>query len=357
MREIGAAAMADIARGAGILGAGGGGDPYLGSLMAKEAIRRHGPVRLVDVAEVAPDAVVALVGMLGAPTVGVEKIPSGFEAGHALAMLEDLIGEQITHVASIEAGGVNSTIPFLAAATTGRVLVDCDGMGRAFPEVQMMIPSLRGIANPQIVMTDDKGNAVVVRARDDIWSERFARAISIVMGCEATTAQFVMRGRQLQDAMVGGTLTLCERLGREVAAARADGRDAVRAAAGVLRGRVIFSGTVRDVVRSTMGGFARGHADIAGDEHGDRRLRLEFQNEHLVAMEDGKVLVSVPDLICVLESDTGEPITTEGLRFGQRVRVIGAPCDRRWRTPEGLERVGPRYFGYDFDYVAVEHIA
>ncbi|MDR0359838.1 MAG: DUF917 domain-containing protein, partial [bacterium] len=26
----------------------------------------------------------------------------------------------------------------------------------------------------------------------------------------------------------------------------------------------------------------------------------------------------------------------------------------RWRTPRGLELVGPRYFGYDFDYVPLE---
>jgi len=34
--------------------------------------------------------------------------------------------------------------------------------------------------------------------------------------------------------------------------------------------------------------------------------------------------------------------------------VIATPCDRRWRTAAGLELAGPRYFGYEIDYVPVE---
>jgi DUF917 family protein len=36
------------------------------------------------------------------------------------------------------------------------------------------------------------------------------------------------------------------------------------------------------------------------------------------------------------------------------VVVLGMPCTAKWRTPQGLELVGPRYFGYDIDYVPVE---
>ncbi|MBN6051690.1 DUF917 family protein, partial [Nonomuraea sp. RK-328] len=61
-------------------------------------------------------------------------------------------------------------------------------------------------------------------------------------------------------------------------------------------------------------------------------------------------VATTPDLICVLDTDTGEPVTTEAMRYGLRVTVIAAPCDPRWTTPAGLELAGPRYFGYDCDY-------
>ena len=62
----------------------------------------------------------------------------------------------------------------------------------------------------------------------------------------------------------------------------------------------------------------------------------------------------MPDLIVVMDAETGGPITTEELRYGFRVVVIGAPCVPAWRTAEGLALVGPRYFGYDIDFVPVE---
>ncbi|ONI88984.1 hypothetical protein ALI144C_05640 [Actinosynnema sp. ALI-1.44] len=61
-------------------------------------------------------------------------------------------------------------------------------------------------------------------------------------------------------------------------------------------------------------------------------------------------MTSTPDLICVLDNETGEPVTTEGMRYGNRVAVLGVPCDSRWATEEGLRLTGPRAFGYDHDY-------
>ncbi len=62
----------------------------------------------------------------------------------------------------------------------------------------------------------------------------------------------------------------------------------------------------------------------------------------------------MPDLIAVLDAETGQPITTESLRYGFRVVILGIPCHEKWRTPAGLALVGPRYFGYDTDYIPVE---
>ena len=57
-------------------------------------------------------------------------------------------------------------------------------------------------------------------------------------------------------------------------------------------------------------------------------------------------VIMVPDLIINLELDTGEPITTEILRYGQRVAVIGLPVHDLMKTPRALEIVGPKAFGY-----------
>ena len=155
--------------------------------------------------------------------------------------------------------------------------------------------------------------------------------------------------------MIPGTLTLAQELGRLVHRARASHTDPIEVVLRRLTGFRLFEGKIVDVERRTEAGFARGHALLEGSgrDHG-HTLRIEFQNENLVAERDDAVLATVPDLITVLDAESGEPITTEELRYGFRVVVIGVPCDSRWRSEDGLSLVGPAYFGYDIEYIPVE---
>jgi uncharacterized protein len=348
--EITLSDVDDIARGAAILGAGGGGDPYIGRMLAEAAIERHGPVSVVDIEDVPDDAIVVPISFMGAPTVGTEKLPSGQEAMIALRALERATGMKPTHLVPIEIGGVNSVIPVAAAAETGLPLVDGDAMGRAFPEAHMVLPTLIGVSCTPMVIVDDKGNTMVLDTVTNQWAERIARAVCTEAGCSVITVDTVLRGCQLRDGLVPGTLSLAQRLGRAVRESPVP----VATACTMLDGHLMITGKVVDVVRHTGGGFVRGEAKIEGIS-ADRgaRMRLSFQNEHLLAERDGEVVASTPDLICVLDNETGEPVTTEGMRYGNRVAVLGVPCDSRWRTPEGLRLTGPRAFGYGHDYLPI----
>jgi uncharacterized protein len=345
----------DLATGAAVLGTGGGGDPYIGKLLAQQALRDHGPVQLVEVAEVPDDALVVPSAMMGAPTVMVEKLPSGDEIIRAFRMLEEYLGRAITHTVSIEAGGLNSTTPFSVAARMNVPLVDADGMGRAFPEIQMVMPTMFGISATPMALADEKGNTALITTIDNRWTERFARSITVDMGATAMIALYTLTGKQVKEAMVAGTISLAQELGRIIRESRKAHIDPISATVDRLRGYRVFEGKVADVQRRTEAGFAQGEARIDGvGSASGSSLVLRFQNEHLVAVRDDEIIVSVPDLIMVLSTDTGQPITTEELRYGSRVTVVAAPCDARWRTPAGLQLVGPRYFGYDLDYLPVE---
>ncbi|MEW6472802.1 MAG: DUF917 domain-containing protein [Actinomycetota bacterium] len=355
MRLIGEEQLDDIALGAAILGTGGGGDPYIGRLLAREAIRAYGPVTMVDVDEVGADALVIPSAMMGAPTVMVEKLPAGDEIVNAFDRLESFLGRAATHTISIEIGGINSMMPFVLAARKGLPIVDGDLMGRAFPELQMCIPGIYGISTSPMSMADDKGNTAVIDAATNRWTERMARSVTIDFGCVALIALYPLTGSQLQQCSIPGSVRTAERLGRLVRETRVSHANVVDAIVEELDGHRLFEGKVVDVHRRTVEGFARAETVIEGlGLDAGATLRLHTQNEHLVAERDGTVLASVPDLIFVLDTETGQPITTEELRYGFRVTVVAAACDARWRSDAGLEIVGPRYFGYDFDFVPVE---
>ena len=94
-----------------------------------------------------------------------------------------------------------------------------------------------------------------------------------------------------------------------------------------------------------------GQRDDRGGRHG-RLLRSEIQNENLAALRDGEVLASVPDIISVLDSATGEVVVTERLRYGRRVSVIAFASDPIC-APKRAEAAGPTAFGYDFPFAPV----
>lgn len=335
--------------GAGILGTGGGGNPYLGKLIARKFVEEGASIVVVGPDEVPDAAVVASVGGMGSPTVSIERLRRADESVKALRALEGHIGKRVTHLVPSEIGGSNSTTPMVVAAQVGLPVIDGDGMGRAFPELQMETFAMYGVAPTPAALCNHHGHITIFDHIDDATTlERYARAVTIQMGGSAGYAFPVMTGAQLRETVIPGTLTLAIRLGEAVMVARRDKADPVAAVCEVTGGQRLFAGKVIDVERRMSGGFARGVVVMEGfgDDAG-RTLHVDFQNENLIARDAaGAVLAVVPDLICLIDSDTGAPLTTEVLRYGLRATVIGIPAPAELRTEIGLRFVGPAAFGY-----------
>src|SRR5690606_31493754 len=252
--------MEPIALGGAFLGTGGGGDPHIGKLMAQSAISTHGPVTVIGAEEVSDEALCIPVCMMGAPTVMVEKLPNGEEARQALSQLETFLGRKADALICIEAGGLNSTIPFAVAAATGLPLIDGDGMGRAFPELQMVTLTIHGISATPMVLADDKGNSSVINAISNRWTERLARCQTVEMGGAALVALFPMSGAQVKRGILRGSMSLIKEIGETMASERKASRSPADALVRRLDGKRLFTGRVVDIDRRTVGGFARGKA-------------------------------------------------------------------------------------------------
>ncbi|QBD81282.1 DUF917 domain-containing protein [Ktedonosporobacter rubrisoli] len=361
MRQITAEDLEYLAVGAAILGTGGGGDPFIGKLMAQQAIAEEGPVTLLDPHEIADDAFILPAAMMGAPTVMIEKIPEGREIVRALRAEERRLGRKADIITPIECGGLNSQIPFILAARTHLPVLDGDGMGRAFPELQMITFHIHGLSSSPAVLADERGSLITLETPDDFELEWQARGITIRMGGQAHIISTPLSGADYKRAAVFGTVSMGIKIGQAVLSAHSRGMHPVEAiceatqqtASG--RAIVLFKGKVSDVERRTRAGFAMGRATIQGlGEYRESQLSIEFQNENLVAMRDGEVLASVPDLICLLDSEVGTAITTERLRYGQRVVAIGIPCAEIMRSEAALAVWGPKVFGYDIPFIPLE---
>jgi DUF917 family protein len=355
LRPVSAAEIESLAIGAWILGTGGGGSPYY-ALLNLRAIYRAGTVlSLLDPLDLADDDLVAVVSNMGAPLVGQERLTDPAPIARAVRMMEEYLDRRFRAVMSVEIGGGNALQPFLAAAGLGLPVVDADAMGRAFPEAQMTSFAIHGLRMYPLTLADVRDNAVIVsRAASWKWMERLSRRACVEVGSVAATCKAPRTGREVKDCAILHTTSKAIRLGQVVQAARRAHRDPVQAVIEAESGRLLFAGKVQDVVRRTTEGFLRGRAALEGlDDFKGHRFELAFQNEFTVGWLDGEPRVTTPDLICVMDSLSGEAVGTEVLRYGQRVRVIALPAPPILTSPRGLEHVGPRALGYDLEFVSV----
>lgn len=350
--------LADIealAIGAWILGTGGGGSPYHGLLNLRQLYADGHRVQLMDPLELADDALVAVVSTMGAPLVGQERLVDPRNALRAVLMMQEYLGRRFDAVMSVEVGGSNALQPFLVAALQGLPVVDADAMGRAFPEAQMTSFAIGDLPMYPQTLCDVRGlETVVARVPSWKWMERVARKVCTEYGSTAATCKAPRSGRQVKDWGVLHTTTKAIRIGNAVLAARRAHADPVAAVLALENGKAVFTGKMVDVQRRTTEGFLRGAALMDGlDADRGSRMRIEFQNEFTVCSVDGVARVMTPDLICVLDTVSGEAIGTETLRYGQRATVIALPAPPVLLSPKGLQHVGPRAFGHDLEFRSV----
>ena len=355
--------LGDLARGAAFLGSGGGGDPYYSLLLAQAALDRFGSVELVPLDSLSDDALVAPCGWIGAPTVSIEKLPNGHETVAGLRRLELIAGRKIDAVMPIEIGGGNGLAPLIAAAEMKVPVVDCDGMGRAFPEAQMTIFNIRGLSACPSVLTDAGGSLSVIEARDNLVHERIARGLSVAFGGIAHMVEYPLSGAEAKANAISGSVSAAIAIGAAIRMAHDKGLDPFEALADALGATglypyciELFDGKIVDVERETRGGFSVGTVIIDGFGNGGR-MEIVFQNENLVARRDGEVKAMVPDLITIMDRETADTITTERLKYGQRVKVIAASAPSMLRDQRALSIVGPRCFGLGLDFEPVEQLS
>lgn len=393
--------------GAGILGCGGGGSPHIARLLALRTLRGEKKIRVMTPSKFLQNAhpendLVSIVAYMGAPLILYEKLVSGTETIGALQCMQDIYdvggynsgtlmnsegveimkeegisfiddyqvkssakdvssnsmgNKKIVALMSAEIGGLNCIEPLIVGASLDLPVLDCDGMGRAFPELQMFTPFIYGSNPYPATLADDKGRRAVVLYADGAKKlENHFRNVVISMGCSGGTVLSHFNKVQITSSTVHYSLSHAWRIGDTVLRARAENKSTVEAIVKSENGKMLLYGKVSDLQRETTGGFNKGKIILQGlDQYTGKTLCVDFQNEFLVAKEldvenrFSRVLVCVPDLISLVDADTAQPIPTEQVRFGIRVAVVALRASPMISSEQALKFVGPQAFGYGDD--------
>ncbi|KZT10328.1 DUF917-domain-containing protein [Laetiporus sulphureus 93-53] len=374
-----------IAEGCGVMGTGGGGSTYPPFLMARQLLRDGKEIIVVDPDDVAEDAVFLRCMFMGAPSVSLERLQGESEIPASIYALTTYMGlKDFKGVVSDEIGGGNGLQPMIVAAEMGKTVLDADLMGRAYPNMYQSLPGAFNIPGGlwPCAVADGIGNTVVMPTASSPKSvETILRTVATEMGSKAGVSMAPLTRSNCQKYGVSRSVSQAWHIGRAVALCRKknDLKGIPAAILELQNGACLFIGKIVDVQREVRKGFTWGSVTIVPlledeeEDSGDAtsapvayayrpedRLIIPFQNENLYAYVespngDKKILVTVPDLITVVDSQNGAALGTPDYRYGLRVTVIAMAAEPKWTTtPEGLACGGPSAFGlYDLPFTPI----
>nr|XP_019000245.1 hydantoinase [Kwoniella mangroviensis CBS 8507]OCF63706.1 hydantoinase [Kwoniella mangroviensis CBS 8507] len=369
-----------IATGCYILGCGGGGSPYSKALALKEIIRAGESIKIIDFSKLEEDGMVIWGGGIGSPEVSQERLVNEEYNEAVSELMKFLRMDKCAALAALEIGGGNGMINMItgASAYLDIPILDGDFMGRAYPTGWQTTPNVYDLSGrgemllPSSMASGDGTVTFMTKARSDRDVDAVERAACVEMGTHAGAAQRPLTKPQCEQAMIKNTVSQAWRLGRAVALANKQsnvgniGKVLVEALGGSRCAKVLFNGKVTNVNRRIYKGHTIGEIVIQAlkaDEEEDEDpknpkekfegiMTIPFKNENLMCQHEvngvTKITAGVPDLISVIDSQTGEALGTPDYKYGLRVMVIGVTAAPQWTdTPRGIEIGGLGAFGYD----------
>jgi DUF917 family protein len=360
--------LEDFVRGVVFLGVGGGGRGEDGLAHLVTAAEEGITLRVTDLSEIPDEEWLCVVYGMGsiAPAEPSREKPYGLDAKvvrrpmvEAVKALEEYAKVKIGAVAIFEPGGANSPKALEAGMRHGSLVPDGDFCGRAVPEMHQTLAAIRGIVPFPIAICDDWGHRIFLAHAPTLHSaEAIGKYVSVITKAPdplATCAHaaYLMKVSLAKEVMVGGTMSLALKIGRAVRMAREEGKDPVVSITEASGGKMLFRGKVARVDWESSKGYMSGTTWIDGSD--GTTYSIWFKNENHLARKGEKAVCMSPDLIHVVDSLTGEPITNTKMAAGMDVSVIGTP-NRPFRNGPGIDCLSPAYFGFDQPYVPFENL-
>ncbi|KAK2754644.1 hydantoinase [Colletotrichum kahawae] len=372
-----------LADGCYVLGCAGGGSPAASKIQLRNMLREGHTMRVIEPSSLKEKDLIYWGGHMGSPAVSIERLQSIETVDAFRALMEYMRHDKFDAVMGLEIGGANGLEPFLVGSSRffDSPIIDGDWMGRAYPTYWQTTLAVHAPLElvPCAIDSGDGKTIIMTRAPNDEIVDRALRASCSEMGSRVGMAAKPTTSDKVKKFGVLNTVSLAWRIGRCIALCQATNtmstvaESIIKEAGGSEAAKVLFRGKIMRVERRLFKGHSYGEVHIAAFESGDEDeaasvkdrtaavaqggiLKVPFKNENILAehtSEDGKtsILAAVPDLISILDNESGRALGVPEFKYGYRVTVIGITCSPRWtETQAGLDIGGPRAFGYDLDY-------
>lgn len=351
MRILNRQEILDILVGCTILGTGGGGSLKSGTEAVEEALAAGLEFKMLDFSEVEDEKYYVNPYFTGTIVPEGQQVAcTGNELPDAVKALEKYMNVDFHGVVSIEYGGGNTGTAMAAAAKLGKFIVDADAAGRAVPELQFSTYYVRNQPIDPMALTTVFGDEMIVqKATTDPRAEAIARFVAVGSGGLVGTADHPIVGANLKTSVIPNALSYAESVGRARREAEENGTDPIEAILRAGNGKLLFQGTVTNKSNWWLeDGFTLGNIYLTDAKDGGE-VRVWYKNENMVCWKNDEVVLTCPDLICVVETATGMPVTNPNCTEGKELSILGFKCHDLWREERGIDILNPKFFGFDME--------
>jgi DUF917 family protein len=351
--------IVSILYGATLLGAGGGGSLSDGLKCLADLEADTGKdfeCRMIDADEMADDQYAGVIAGTGSPAVlkQVHWRAEGVNAFNALKHICFFEGKDINYLISGEQGGFATFTPFLVCSILGMDVVDACCCGRAVPGLDATLANVHGIPTSPLVVSSKEGNTIVAFPKDPFdgkRAENIQRNYVQSQGWIAAFGTWICSRDDIKNKIAFGEISFAETVGEQILAAKAEGGGVAEYVARKIPCRELCTGVITKKTLEKKAGWDWGYNEITTDD--GKKFYIDFKNENIVARdESGKVYMTAPDHISVIETTEYLPLSNSDTEEGQRVSVLLLPVHEAWwTTPKGAEVWQP-YFdtvGYTGD--------
>lgn len=349
----------DFTIGCTFFGTGGGGDPKFGQQMLLEVFEKGKKISIVNGDSLSEDEWVVCPYLMG--TSGKEtkeqreekekygltsRLVSNMPMQATKLLLSEHNVKSLSAVIAYEIGGAATASALATAAALEVVAVDADFVGRSVPEIIQMLPVIHGVDLCPIASADAYGNEVVIRkTRNYQMVERIGKALSSASCGLVGQATLLSQMGIIRPHMLKGTLSKALAVGRAIRENKGKMGQLMVALKNLAQSQMLFEGEISEFIGGDEEGYYVGSIVINGAKGA---MKIWFKNESLIAWLNDKVYLTCPDLISLIDGESGAPFINSALKKGMKVAVIGTPSAKEWHTPLALKAIDPRHFGFDF---------
>jgi len=360
-----------LVKGLAILGTGGGGNPKWGRAILEKELAEGGELLVVDPEDVPDDALIVSGGIMGSVMAFekwnindlLERWEQKFELLEAAKMMKKYLNRKIDYVVPFEVGGLNTPVILSLAARLGIPAINGDALGRSAPETQMTSFLGYGISLTPMTLVDAKGNAIIVTDQvESVFADEIGRLMVTKGGGLGANNHYPMSGAQLKQAVIPYTISKALQIGRSVLPFSTKEQDTVQNVLSVLGGQVLFNGVVEKIEGEDKGGFYITNVWLTAQGNSkEAKAHLVIKNETMALWVKDQLKAVFPDLVCMLDPETGQGIMSVNIKEGKPIILAGVPCHQRLRdsikTPIGFHAFGGARYGHpELEYIPIEQL-